>query len=147
MSNDYDTIPGEKEIFRGKQWVLTSYGMTTLRPNSYYFEKDRFAECWIPHLSGKNWIDLEDFITVYLVGFAVWPKLPRPKNLPAQIVHGRQAVAYHRLFAQVETELFPREPGTFRAFNVTELFDHVDTVEAEMAKREPTIRNPGWFTA
>jgi len=68
-------------IWRGRQWAVTTYGMETLgEPYHYHFEAERLGERmlaeedildWPFHLAEKDWLDVDDFMTAFLVALAV----------------------------------------------------------------------------
>jgi len=75
------SLRGERlnEIWwQGRQWAVTSHGIEA-RDGTYEIAKDRLREeharehpySWIAHLSGKSWIDLDDFATAYFVAVAM----------------------------------------------------------------------------
>lgn len=72
MKNDYETIPGEREIWRGRQWSVTTFCIHRLN-SSYWIalkrvqrESDPKQYSLLTHMAGKH-IDFDDFITAYLV--------------------------------------------------------------------------------
>lgn len=62
--------------WQGRQWAVTAYGLEC-RDGTYYIEKQRLMKDihkqygWIGHMADKNWIDLEDFTTGYLIALAL----------------------------------------------------------------------------
>jgi len=71
----------ETQIWRGRQWVVTTHA---LRPHSdfyYEIEIDRLAETrpfsddrrsdWLLHMAESGWVDVEDFITAWCVAVVV----------------------------------------------------------------------------
>lgn len=64
--------------WRGRQWAVTDYGIEALN-GCYNFEWKRMLDRvdihgWPEHMSGKNWVDIDDFITAWLVGVALHSK-------------------------------------------------------------------------
>ncbi|MBN6824119.1 hypothetical protein JRF84_31630 [Methylobacterium organophilum] len=64
----------------GRQWAVTSYGIEAL-DGSYPIEASRFAEdlpqwSWIRQLGEKEWCDLADFVTAYMVAIALHGSAP-----------------------------------------------------------------------
>jgi hypothetical protein len=67
---------GEKILWQGRQWVITTRGMEPL-DHRYWIEKGRLAETrpfsegtlgdWLLHMAEKNWVDIEDFIRAWQV--------------------------------------------------------------------------------
>ncbi|MDB5433513.1 MAG: hypothetical protein JWP35_4629 [Caulobacter sp.] len=66
-------------IWRGRQWAVTDHGLETLgEPYHYHLEKGQLVQRWddgslgLPqHLMEKTWLDVDDFLTAYLVALAV----------------------------------------------------------------------------
>jgi hypothetical protein len=86
----------KKQIWRGRQWVVTPTGMTTLNGSDYWIEKSRLGEVrecatarddlrvsaltfrqdrnlsdWMLHMAEKNWVDIDDFIAAWCFAVAV----------------------------------------------------------------------------
>lgn len=80
---------GLDEIWwRGKQWAVTAYGIECLN-GDYEIEADRLAEgfpedeggdssdgilfddTWAVHMAEKNWVDIDEFATAWLVALAL----------------------------------------------------------------------------
>ena len=64
--------------WRGRQWAVTSDGIEAL-DGCYYIAANRLLEdCpiygWPPHMADKNWVDVPDFITAWLVAIALHGK-------------------------------------------------------------------------
>jgi hypothetical protein len=58
--------------WRGRQWAVTEYGVEAL-DGTYAIEGSRLLEdlpeySWLEHMSGKRWVDPDDFATAWLVG-------------------------------------------------------------------------------
>jgi hypothetical protein len=78
--------------WRGRQWVVTAYGVEAL-DGSYHFEAKRLAEelkdthpyGWPAHMSGKTWVDLDDFATAWLVAFTLHGVRADAKDIHAAI--------------------------------------------------------------
>jgi hypothetical protein len=77
-----ELLPGETEIWRGRQWIVTTRGLQPHDENQdYWIEASRLAETrpfshesrgdWLLHLAEKPWIDLEDFIAAWCVAVLV----------------------------------------------------------------------------
>lgn len=61
--------------WQGRQWAVTSDGIEA-RDGSYVIEAGRVIEnlepySWVRHMAAKNWVDLEDFATAWLVAVAL----------------------------------------------------------------------------
>lgn len=91
----YEVLPGEVEIWRGKQWAVTSHVLTSFGDREYWIDKGRLGEnlsghSWLEHLAAKGWVDLEDFIAAYCVALAVhYPRKIDRTALLAAIERGR----------------------------------------------------------
>lgn len=61
--------------WQGGQWAVTAYGLEA-RDGTYSIEANRLDDhlaaehphSWPEHMARKNWVDVEDFITAWLVG-------------------------------------------------------------------------------
>jgi hypothetical protein len=82
-----ELLRGERELWRGRQWIVTTCGFEAWRlidvggepfwQSRYWFEIRRLGEgleeggnlhsCWLVHLAKKGWVDLGDFTTAFLV--------------------------------------------------------------------------------
>lgn len=76
------TTNGTKVFWRGKQWRVTRYGLETL-DGSYAIARDRLADYrpgrdgisdWLCHMVEKDWVDVEDFSTAFVIALAVHDK-------------------------------------------------------------------------
>lgn len=61
--------------WRGRQWAVTEFGLECL-DGTYPIEKSRLREglekhCWPEHMTEKNWVNADDFITAWLVALAM----------------------------------------------------------------------------
>ena len=63
--------------WRGKQWAVTSDGIEAL-DGSYYIESRRLLETmtdtyagWLEHMGEKQWVDMEEFTTAWLVALVM----------------------------------------------------------------------------
>jgi hypothetical protein len=64
--------------WQGRQWAVTSFGLEC-RDGTYYIDAHRLAEDidthgWPAHVSEKNWVDVEDFLTAWLVALSMHGK-------------------------------------------------------------------------
>ncbi len=62
-------------IWRGRQWAVTDYGVEAL-DGTYSFTASRLNEetaagGWPEHMTGKSWVDGDDFCTAWLVAIAL----------------------------------------------------------------------------
>ena len=72
-------------LWRGRQWAVTTYGVEAL-DGCYNFEADRLDEnlaaehphSWPEHMARKGWVDVEDFITAWLVAVTLHGVQPEP---------------------------------------------------------------------
>ena len=63
--------PLSPAVWRGKQWAVTTYGIEAL-DGTYAIEMGRLQEdlpdwSWIRHMGLKDWVDLADFTTAFIV--------------------------------------------------------------------------------
>ena len=66
----------ERIWWTGRQWCVTAWGIEA-RDGTYPIKRDRMFErldqhSWIEHMSGKTWVDVEDFATAWLVAIALY---------------------------------------------------------------------------
>ena len=97
----YELLPDEVELWRGRQWAVTSNKVTCHTradggPCGYWIAKDRLTEehphySWMEHLVGKGWVDLEDFIAAFCVALALHsPRKINRRQLIASIERARE---------------------------------------------------------
>jgi hypothetical protein len=60
--------------WKGRQWAVTAYGIEA-RDGRYAIEKARLGErngnwSWPMHMMEKNWVDIADFVSAWLVSLA-----------------------------------------------------------------------------
>lgn len=57
--------------WRGRQWAVTAYGIEAL-DGRYAIAADQIGQTdWPQHVTSKEWVDIEDFLTAWLVGIAL----------------------------------------------------------------------------
>lgn len=91
-------------IWKGRQWAVTEYGLETLgEPYNYEIEKGRLGEradrglngedvpSWLVHMMEKDWLDVDDFFTAYLVAVGVYAGQYRGPVTTQDIIAGLQA--------------------------------------------------------
>jgi hypothetical protein len=76
-------------LWRGRQWAVTEYGVECL-DGSYYFDAKRLGEdlpghSWCEHMAEKEWVDIEDFCTAWLVAIALHGSRIDPAQIRAAI--------------------------------------------------------------
>jgi hypothetical protein len=65
--------------WQGRQWAVTAFGIEC-RDGTYTIEANRLSEMhnqnysWIEHVGEKDWVDVDDFATVYFVACALHGK-------------------------------------------------------------------------
>jgi hypothetical protein len=101
-------------IWRGRQWAVTEYGIECL-DGSYYCEAKRLGEdlpeySWCEHMAEKDWVDIDDFDTAWLVAIAI-----HGARIPADQV--RTALSRSRRL----TETPKPTPGTFPLLTIEDL--------------------------
>lgn len=62
-------------LWRGKQWAVTVEGIEAL-DGTYYIGRERLLENevdwpWVRQLGEKNWCDIDEFATAYLVAIVL----------------------------------------------------------------------------
>ncbi len=63
--------PLHRILWRGRQWAVTEYGIECL-DGTYPIERDRLGtEPWPMHVTGKMWVDSDDFTTAWLVALSL----------------------------------------------------------------------------
>jgi hypothetical protein len=84
--------------WRGAQWAVTDRGIECL-DGTYFIDKARLLEepdySWPQHMSGKGWVDIDEFTTAWLVALVLhgYRELPTPvslRNLFGQLPPRRQ---------------------------------------------------------
>lgn len=80
IEHDNTPVPRRGEdlsrvLWRGRQWAVTEYGIECL-DGAYCIKKARLAENveaygWPLHVTGKTWVDPDDFCTAWLVALAL----------------------------------------------------------------------------
>jgi hypothetical protein len=76
------TGDGDTVLWVGRQWLVTSDGLVATEGlEGYWISTNRLAENmddhdptisdWLTQLSGKRWVDLEDFIAAWCVAVVV----------------------------------------------------------------------------
>jgi hypothetical protein len=121
---DYDLSEGEIEIYRGKQWVVTNYGMCGFLALSgvsrrfYWLDREQVSEHvpnahkpsveygTVTHLAGKAWVDLEDVIIAVRVACSHY-EVDTAGWLNPEIEHARAVRNYKKAAAAVRAELHP----------------------------------------
>lgn len=99
--------------WQGRQWAVTSHGIEA-RDGTYTIAKDRLRDghtnehpySWIGHLSGKSWMDLDDFATAYFVAIAMHGQRLTRSEVSLLDLHMRKAREAARLrpFHQIAME-------------------------------------------
>lgn len=134
-NTDPDRVRGEalgKTWWQGKRWAVTKYGLETL--DGYYAIKaSRLNECrpgsshlpdWPMHMASKNWIDMDDFNTAFLVARAVHGTKPifTPKNLNKTFAWTRKTKKHAAAFSRaLDTMLPPPSKDRLRSYSMTDL--------------------------
>jgi|SRR5271163_1133402 len=158
---DYELTDGEIEIYRGKQWIVTNYGMRAVvrRPglpaSAWIYRLERrmvgghclnrinpdFEYSSVSHIEKKQWADLEDFIIAFRVACSYY-EIDTAGWLNREIEHAREKRRYSDAAKAMRAELFPNRDNPFRT--IEKLFKEEDMVAAELAKRgivDPDVRS------
>lgn len=72
--------PPHAILWRGRQWAVTEYGIEAL-DGSYPIEAHRLGEdfaewSWLMQMGEKNWVDLPDFTTAFMVALVLHGRAP-----------------------------------------------------------------------
>ena len=99
------TVAGEplhECIWQGSQWAVTEYGIEC-RDGRYAIPADRLSELrgavpdWPLHMAEKDWVEIHDFCTAFLVALAVHPEHNEFNS--TQIIEGtRRAIKAHNRY-------------------------------------------------
>jgi hypothetical protein len=124
----------------GRQWAVTAYGLEA-RDGTYALAADRLLEdlpdySKILHMAGKEWVDLEDFVTAFLVALTLHEKL-----VPAEVIrdHYRQAL----VIREEARRLSSRTAGQrFKLYTIDELAELIEEAPEEGASA-PTAEGLG----
>jgi hypothetical protein len=95
----------------GRQWAVTAFGIEA-RDGTYAIGADRLLEdlpdySLLDHMGGKEWVDLEDFVTAFLVACAL-----HEKPVPAEVIrdHYRQALVIREEALRMSARIAVRIP-------------------------------------
>jgi hypothetical protein len=147
---DYESSEGEVEIYCGKQWIVSNYGMRAVihqsgrhaPPYIYYLSREtvgehcpnvhnpKFRYSCISHVANKTWPDLEDFIIAFRIACSCY-EVDTAGWLNCEIEHTREKRRYYDAASALRAELFPNKG--FRSLQ--KFFEEEETVAAELAKR------------
>jgi hypothetical protein len=108
----------------GRQWAVTAYGIQA-RDGTYALAADRLLEdlpgySKVLHMAGKEWVDLEDYATAFLVACAL-----HARPVPSEIIreHYRQALAIR----EAGRRLSSRTAGQrFKLYTIHELAEPIE---------------------
>jgi len=83
-------------LWQGRQWAVTTEGLER-RDGTYFIAAKRLTENidtpgyggWPRHMSGKVWVDLEDFITAWLVGLTLYGLKAKKSSIHEAISRAR----------------------------------------------------------
>jgi hypothetical protein len=140
---NFELSENEVEIYRGRQWIVTNYGMYALGRNYILdratvgghcpnYHNPEFEYSCVSHVGKKVWADLEDFIIAFRVACSCY-EVDTAGWLNREIEHARETRRYSAAADAVRKELFPKEEDWF--CSIEELIEEEDAVEAELAKR------------
>lgn len=75
--------PLHETLWQGRQWAVTEYGIEA-RDGTYPIKAERLSETreymgqqlldWPLHMAEKDWVDIHDFCTAFLVALACYPE-------------------------------------------------------------------------
>jgi hypothetical protein len=129
-------------IWQGRQWAVTTLGIES-RDGLYAIKARRLTEglrdddphCWIDLMAGKEWVDLPDFATAFLVACSVYRV--RLKKADADLVQKRFEKCMNRIERRERLRPFREEAKrrilgeTFRFIPVSK-FAEIDRLAAEL---------------
>ena len=80
-------------LWRGRQWAVTEHGVECL-DGSYCCEAKRLSEhlpdhSWCEHMAEKDWVDIDDFTTAWLVAIALYGTRFKPAQVRAAVSRSR----------------------------------------------------------
>ena len=118
--------------WQGRQWAVTSYGIEC-RDGTYAIESSRLTEVccddpvspfWPVHMATKEWIDLDDFLTCFLVGLALHGHASafKSENIRSVCKKVLYRAERDRKISAVIDRKYPLKPGQIgRIWNAAEL--------------------------
>jgi hypothetical protein len=129
-------------IWQGRQWAVTTLGIES-RDGLYAIKARRLTEglrdddphCWIDLMAGKEWVDLPDLATAFLVACSVYRV--RLKKADADLVQKRFEKCMNRIERRERLRPFREEAKrrilgeTFRFIPVSK-FAEIDRLAAEL---------------
>lgn len=88
-------------LWKGRQWAVTDYGLETIsEPYHYHLTVDQLRESGVGdragrydsliHLMEKNWLDVDDFATAFLVALALHGLASDADQVKASLRHAMQ---------------------------------------------------------
>jgi hypothetical protein len=110
-----ETLPGEKVVHRGRQWIVSSYGLEAPE-HGYWIERERLRDGldswggWPMHMASKVWVDLDDFIQCFLRA-CVYHGVSS-KNMSQAIDRARSKRQQGEAFDAWLREHYPELPGS-----------------------------------
>jgi hypothetical protein len=124
--------------WQGRQWAVTAYGLER-RDGTYFIDRKRLLQDattygWVKHIGTKNWADVDDFATAYLVAIAMHG-CRLTKAMQARVLEGyRSAVVSHEK-ERLHGEMFPPTDKLELIFH-GELSRRCRAVDAEYRRRK-----------
>jgi len=86
--------PLHRILWRGRQWAVTVYGVEAL-DGTYFFDRSRIADgvvskfdahhSWPVHMAEKTWVDIDDFVTCWLVAITLHGVKVNSKHVTAAL--------------------------------------------------------------
>jgi hypothetical protein len=129
-------------IWQGRQWAVTTFGIES-RDGLYAIRARRLTEglreddphCWIDLMAGKEWVDLPDFATAFLIACSV--HRVRLKNADVDLVQRRFEKCMSRIERRERLRPFREEAkrrilGETIRFIPVSKFDEIDRLAAEL---------------
>ena len=131
MARQIGRLP--REIFRNRQWVVTTKTIECLDVGEdYWFDIKRAAgEPWPLHMASKSWVNIDAFCEAWLVALAyLRAKVPNAGELIEQAKAKRLE---HDRKAEIREEMFPTRKVRLRSYD--EAMAEIEAVEAEYQRR------------
>jgi hypothetical protein len=114
----------------GSQWEVTRDGLEAM-DTGYLIDGERLGELdWLRHMSGKSWVDIEDFIAAFAVALVVHGKAMHhtPKKFRLDIKNARRSRARALAFDRFLDLHEPAKDG-YRMLSAKRLGELVDAFD------------------
>jgi hypothetical protein len=134
--------PGERELFRNRQWIVTTHSVETIDQSlDYWFAIKRADNItpepfgWPVHMADKEWCDIDAFCEAWLVALTVLGiKTEKAGAVIARAKAKRADLDERRV---IRAELFPRR--RFQRQRPSEWVKEEAAVTAEITRRRAAL--------